>query len=235
MTLIMLRLLGAALVAALVPSAAASVDVAVPGNSMVIDAPRPVYPPDARRDRITGSGVATITVDPKSGRVASAKMSQSTGSRILDKAALSAFRRWRFKPGAPVAVVNLPVSFTLAGSGAANVIRVAGFGNVPNEAIQSLLAATTPGGKTLSAGEVRPLIVSAPLPKRHMRVVGYVGLKIGVFLLSVRSDGTVAKVEVLQSAGAAIVDNEIKSTFLKWRFRPNSVTEVRVPAYYNRG
>ena len=47
--------------------------------------------------------------------------------------------------------------------------------------------------------------------------------------------GTVTKVETLQSTGAALADSEVKNTFKKWRFRPNSVSEVRVPAYYNRG
>jgi TonB family protein len=109
-----------------------------------------------------------------------------------------------------------------------------GFGGVRDELIQSLLAATTPNGKTLSAEDVKPLILHAPRPKQHLRVMGYMNLQIGVFLLTVRKDGTVEKVEILRSLGAALADNEVKQTFKKWRFRPNSVTHVRVPGYYTR-
>ena len=76
-------------------------------------APRPVYPYQARRERITGSGIAELTVDPAAGSVTDARMAQSTGSPILDNATLDAFRRWRFKPGA--ANIRVPVTFTLTG------------------------------------------------------------------------------------------------------------------------
>lgn len=109
-----------------------------------------------------------------------------------------------------------------------------GFGGVSDAAIQSLFAATTPGGKTLSAAELKPFILHAPPPKPNLKVMGYMNLKIGVFLLTVRPDGTVEKVEILQSLGAALADNEVKQTFKKWRFRPNSVNQVRVPGYYKR-
>jgi len=46
-----------------------------------------------------GSGVANLTVDPTNGLVVGATMETSIGSQILDNATLSAFRRWRFKPG----------------------------------------------------------------------------------------------------------------------------------------
>ena len=109
-----------------------------------------------------------------------------------------------------------------------------GFAGVSDADIQSLFAATTPGGKTLSAAELRPLILHAPAPKRNLKVMGFMNLKIGVFLLTVQPDGTVSKVEILQSLGAALADNEVKQTFKKWRFRPNSVNQVRVPGYYSR-
>ena len=40
-------------------------------------------------------------------------MAVSTGAQILDDAAVSAFRGWRFKPGT-VSKVRLPITFTLA-------------------------------------------------------------------------------------------------------------------------
>jgi periplasmic protein TonB len=82
---------------------------------MAISAPRPEYPYEARRSKITGSGVCVMTVDPGSGSVTSADMAQSTGSPILDNAATSAFRRWRFKPGT-VSRVRTPITFTMSGA-----------------------------------------------------------------------------------------------------------------------
>jgi protein TonB len=95
----------------------------VPGGTMsmssaravAISAPRPEYPYEARRSRITGSGVAVMTVNQATGAVTDVVMAQSTGSAILDNAAKSAFRRWRFKPGT-VTKVRTPITFTMTGA-----------------------------------------------------------------------------------------------------------------------
>ena len=82
-------------------------------KALTLYAPRPVYPYEARRERITGSGIAELIVAPSVGTVIDARMAQSTGSVILDNATLDAFRRWRFKPGA--ANIRVPVTYTLTG------------------------------------------------------------------------------------------------------------------------
>jgi TonB family protein len=82
---------------------------------LAVSAPRPEYPYEARRSKITGSGTCVMTVDPGSGAVTSAEMAQSTGSPILDNSATSAFRRWRFKPGS-VTKVRTPITFTMTGA-----------------------------------------------------------------------------------------------------------------------
>ena len=82
---------------------------------LAVSAPRPEYPYEARRQRITGEGVVAMTVDPVTGNVTSASMSKSTGSPFLDNAALTGFRRWRFKPGT-VSSVQCPITFTLTGA-----------------------------------------------------------------------------------------------------------------------
>ena len=84
-------------------------------KAVAVSAPRPEYPYEARRSKITGSGVCVMTVDSGSGSVTSAEMAQSTGSPILDNAATSAFRRWRFKPGT-VSRVRTPITFTMSGA-----------------------------------------------------------------------------------------------------------------------
>jgi TonB family protein len=84
-------------------------------KAMVAYAPRPVYPYEARRQRITGSGVALLTLDPTSGNVTDVVMAQSCGNAILDTATLDALRRWRFKPGC-AARVRVPLTYTLMGA-----------------------------------------------------------------------------------------------------------------------
>jgi TonB family protein len=80
-----------------------------------INAPRPEYPYEARRQKITGDGVVAMTVDPASGQVTEVFVVKSTGSPFLDNAALAGFRRWRFKPGT-ASSIRCPITFTLTGA-----------------------------------------------------------------------------------------------------------------------
>ena len=83
-------------------------------KAMVAYAPRPVYPYEARRQRVTGAGVALLTVDQTLGTVTDVLMAQSCGNAILDNSTLDALRRWRFKPGS-AAKVQVPITYTLMG------------------------------------------------------------------------------------------------------------------------
>jgi protein TonB len=78
-------------------------------------APKPEYPYEARSRHVTGSGVCVVDIDSSSGNVTSASMASSTGNPILDNATVSAFRRWRFKPGA-ASKARIPITFTLTGA-----------------------------------------------------------------------------------------------------------------------
>jgi TonB family protein len=84
-------------------------------KALALYAPRPQYPYEARSRHVTGSGVIVAEVDSASGNVTSASVAQSTGSPILDSAATSAFRQWRFRPGT-VSKVNIPITFTMTGA-----------------------------------------------------------------------------------------------------------------------
>jgi periplasmic protein TonB len=79
-----------------------------------LSAPRPEYPYEARRQKITGEGMAVLTVDPNSGEVIHTVMSKTTGNPLLDRAARAGLSRWRFKPGT-VSSVICPITFTLTG------------------------------------------------------------------------------------------------------------------------
>ena len=83
-------------------------------KALAIYAPRPQYPYEARSRHVVGSGVCVVEVGP-SGSATGASMASSTGNPILDNAALSAFRQWRFKPGS-VSKVKIPITFTMTGA-----------------------------------------------------------------------------------------------------------------------
>ncbi len=82
---------------------------------LAVSAPRPEYPYEARRAKITGNGIAMMVVDPANGVVTDVMMSESTGSQVLDNAAITGFRRWRFKPGT-ASQVKVPITFTMTGA-----------------------------------------------------------------------------------------------------------------------
>jgi TonB family protein len=84
-------------------------------KALATHAPRPHYPYEVRSRHITGRGVCVVEVDAGSGSVTSASMASSIGNSILDNAALSAFRQWRFKPGS-VSKVRIPITFTTTGA-----------------------------------------------------------------------------------------------------------------------
>jgi TonB family protein len=82
---------------------------------LAVSAPRPEYPYEARRQKITGDRIVAIAVDPVTGNVRDVSIRKSTGSPYLDNAALTGFRRWRFRPGT-VSAVTCPITFTLTGA-----------------------------------------------------------------------------------------------------------------------
>jgi TonB family protein len=74
--------------------------------------PQPEYPVQARAQHSSGRGFFILRVTIQTGVVKDVQVAQSTGSPTLDSAAISAFKRWRFKPGAlsPIKIfqLNLP-------------------------------------------------------------------------------------------------------------------------------
>lgn len=85
------------------------------GKVLALAAPRPEYPYEARRQNLTGSGVALLSIDTSNGSVVDVQMTQSTGNTVLDNAARSGLRRWRFRPGT-VSRVQTPITFKLTGA-----------------------------------------------------------------------------------------------------------------------
>ena len=79
-------------------------------KAVATSAPLPEYPYQAKRSSVTGSGVCNLVVDSQSGRVTSATMRQSTGSKLLDKVTTDTLRRWQFKPGT-INLVTVPITY----------------------------------------------------------------------------------------------------------------------------
>src|SRR5262249_23633049 len=61
------------------------------GKALVLYAPQPKYPKDSAGRHPTGSGIVVMEIDQKTGWVKAAKMEKSTGSKLLDDAALEAY------------------------------------------------------------------------------------------------------------------------------------------------
>lgn len=74
--------------------------------------PRPEYPLEARQKLIMGRGVYQLIFRPQTGVVTRVTVLESTGSTILDAAAVKAFSRWRARPGR-LSRMHVPVTFTL--------------------------------------------------------------------------------------------------------------------------
>src|SRR5437660_10688908 len=71
----------------------------------------PIIPKTLQVAVLPGPASSLVDVDPKTGWVTSARMEKSTGSKLLDDAAIAAFSRWRFRPGT-VRQVHSPITFT---------------------------------------------------------------------------------------------------------------------------
>ena len=79
--------------------------------------PLPSYPRSARRRSLEGRLMLRVVINPK-GRVDTVEISKSSGHAILDHAAETAVRRWKFEPGrragiAVRAAIDIPVVFRL--------------------------------------------------------------------------------------------------------------------------
>jgi len=91
------------------------------------------------------------------------------------------------------------------------------------------LVHTTTGKDSTRA---KAVAVYAPPPQlpdiaRAKRMAGS-----GLYLSHVRPDGSVARVDVLRSTGHLELDSAVVSAFLKWRFKPGTMSEIRTPVNF---
>jgi TonB family protein len=74
-------------------------------------APGAPYPEEAQKTKTTGTGVYELRIDA-AGKITSVAIVKSSGSAVLDKAATTTFKKWRFKPNV-FRSVRIPVSWSV--------------------------------------------------------------------------------------------------------------------------
>jgi len=152
--------------------------------AVAVYAPRPTYPFEARARHLQGSGTEIVTVDPATGNVINVVMAMSTGSGMLDDAALSAFRHWRFKPGT-VSKLRIPITFTLS-RGGGSIVRV---------------EKALPMDQVLAPFLGKENVINAPIPVYPSSPPWTSKEGRGVYELHVNKAGAVTEVKTLKSSG----------------------------------
>lgn len=76
-----------------------------------LTSPAASYPEEAQQKKLTGSGVYELRIN-QAGATTSVAIVKSSGSRVLDTAATTAFRKWRFRPRT-FRAVRIPVSWSV--------------------------------------------------------------------------------------------------------------------------
>lgn len=129
-------------------------------------------------------------------------MAPSTGNAILDRAAIDAFRKWRFKPGT-VSHVRSPITFTMMGEQPYTEYAV------KSKSMDDVLAAFL-GKGTVLKGPIPAYPRFPPWTDKRGK---------GVYELHAAKDGKVTQVKILKSSGDATFDRETVKTLGKWRLR----------------
>ncbi len=176
---------------------------------VLLFAPFPSYPYEARRDRAIGAGIAILAIDQETGLVKEAHMQLSTGSPILDQNTLDTLRRWRFRPHTLYGL-KVPIHYDMPSIGVDYRKK--------QKPMAEILA------PYLGPGAVR----KAPIPQYPGRQNW--GFKHGKGIYEIRSDaaGKVTAVKVLTSSGDAVFDEAVQKTLRKWQFNRGPLT-VELP------
>jgi phage terminase large subunit-like protein len=132
----------------------------------------------------------------------------------------------------------------LRGTGAAVVMRV-GEGNagialqirfVPNAnkmETLALISARTVRGENIKGIAVSNFVDYQPPSDAWAGGPTFENRKTpGLFVLSIAPDGTVSKATLRKTTGYPELDARAEKWMKKWRFRPNTLTEVQLPMYY---
>lgn len=101
--------------------------------------------------------------------------------------------------------------------------------------VQSLYGVKTTSGEIITGMAVNNFVISKPPDEAWSTGITYDSLRPSMFVLTVQPDGAVAEARPVQGTGYRELDERAVRWFKKWRFRPNSVVEARMPfGYYQR-
>jgi len=99
----------------------------------------------------------------------------------------------------------------------------------------ALISARTVHGETINGAPVGKFVVYRPDIEGWTGAVPFARRNnAGLFVMSVAADGTVTNVAVRQSTGYPELDNRAQNWMKRWRFKPNSVTEVQLPMIFSQ-
>ena len=90
----------------------ADVPLSAAGRRAMLAAPAPEYPAEARAKRISGAGKYDVWMRIDTGMVTRVDVLRSTGSRLLDDAAIRALKQWRSRPNT-ASHIQVPIRFSL--------------------------------------------------------------------------------------------------------------------------
>lgn len=183
-------------------------------NSSLLAAQAPAYPEAARAHNLTGWGIVRLEIDRRTGAVTRAYMERSTGERVLDQAALEAYRQWRFQPGT-LSHARLPIIFTPGNAR----------GTVRYEYHEK------PMEKVLARFIGEDNVVKASLPTYPILPPWTLKTGRGIYELHVRNDGTVERVVTVKSSGDEVFDRINLKALNKWRFRRGPMT-LELPLHF---
>jgi TonB family protein len=169
--------------------------------------PAPRYPVNAVAQRASGTGRFQLFFDTATGDVIRVGVEQSTGYKILDDAAISGLSKWRVKPHTYHKVL-VPFAFHL--------------GSMPDDSVYKRFQ------------EACRYATYTPLPKAPRRAShDYARLGNGWYQLTIDTrTGRVTDVKVVDTTRSAQLDDAARKTFLQWRFQPNTVWSVTLPAFF---
>jgi TonB family protein len=75
-------------------------------------------------------------------------------------------------------------------------------------------------------------VIYAPRPEYPYKARVHYLQGSGSFILHVKPDGTVSRVQIEDSTGAPLLDQTAIATYSKWRFKSGRVKAVRVPVSF---
>ena len=180
----------------------------------------------------------TFTGEVKAIDLAAKTLTLKSGGRsyvfqITDKTEISSFRSHirleKVKPGQTARVV---MRVGERGMGIAVSIRFDVHTGIEN--LAALFSVKTIHGQTISGPAFNDYVAEKPPPDNWSGGGAYEGGHMCMFLLFVRPDGTVADVKPLGTLGYPQLNERAVRWCKRWRFRPNSITEARMPMGYMR-